>query len=158
MTVPQYPTLDNTTYAEKVAHLKALTALCTPQELGAVGELIALDWLTETGYLAEHARGCDLIVGDPHTNKVRKVEVKASRMSENGSYEFSLFKRDHTDHKRSEFLVLLCFCPDGAILPFVIPVSAVMLTNKITIPTDPRTYTGRFARYLNLSGTLSLNE
>lgn len=158
MTVPQFTKPYNSTYAIKMQLLKALIADCTPQELGAYGEIVALDWLTETGYLAEHAKGCDLIVGDPFTNKVRKVEVKAARMSENGSYEFTLFKRDHTDHKHSEFVVLLCFCPDGAILPFVIPVTAILLVNKITIPTDPRTYTGRFAQYMNLSGTLSLNE
>lgn len=158
MTVPQTPTSDNSTYAVKVKLLMALIADCKPQELGVYGELIAMDWLVNTGYVAEHAKGCDLIVGDVSTGKVHKVEVKASRMSQNGSYEFNLFKRDHTDHKHSEFVVLLCFCPDGAILPFVIPVTAVLLTNKITIPTDPRSYTGRFAQYLNLSGTLSLNE
>lgn len=157
MTLPRSPKSDNPTYATKVKLLMALIADCTPQELGVYGELIALDWLTETGYVAEHANSCDLIVGDTVTGKVHKVEVKASRMSSNGSYEFNLFKRDHTDHKRSEFVVLLCFCPDGAILPFVIPATAILMTNKITIPTDPRVYTGRFAQYLNLAGTISLN-
>ena len=125
--------------------------------LGILGELIAVDWLTNTGYLVERARGCDLVAGDTVSKTVYKVEVKTARMSTDGTYQFCLFKRDHTDHKLSEFVVMLCICPDGYIVAFVVPVAVLLMISKVTIPTDPRTYRGRFARYSNLPGTISLN-
>jgi hypothetical protein len=129
----------------------------SPYQLGVLGELIAVDWLTNTGYLVERARGCDLIAGDTVPKDMYRVEVKTARMSADGTYQFVLFKRDHTDHKLSEFVVMLCVCPDGYIVAFVVPVSALLLVTKVTIPTDPRAYRGRFARYSNLPGTISLN-
>lgn len=158
MTVPQTHYRNN--FANQFKHhiWKNAVLSCKPYELGLYGELIALDWLTNTGYLVERARGCDLIAGEPETGKVFKVEVKASRMSDDGSYNFSLYKRDHTDHRVSEFLVLLCVTPDGRIIPFVIPVSAALLITRIKIPTDPNHYRGQWAKYCNLPGTLSLNE
>lgn len=129
----------------------------TPQQLGKLGELIAMDWLTNTGYLVEASRGCDMVAGDTQTRNIFRVEVKTARMSADGGYQFTLFKRDHTDHKISEFVVLLCVCPDGYIHPFVIPVAVLLMVSKIKIPTDPRVYRGQFAKYSNLPGTLSLN-
>lgn len=156
MSVSETPKCDKIP-AKYIPIVREWIQTATPYQLGVLGELIAVDWLTNTGYLAERGKPCDLIVGDTWAKGIYKVEVKTARMSADGTYQFTLFKRDHTDHKIAEFVIMLCVCPDGYIAGFVVPLSALMLVNKVTIPTDPRTYSGRFAQYLNLPGTLSLN-
>jgi hypothetical protein len=119
----------------------------TPQQLGLAGELLVMDMLTANGYLVEVAHGYDLTAGSTETHEIKKVEVKTARMSADGSYQFVLAKEGHTDHRRAEWLVLLCVTPDGEIFTYVVPVSAAMLQTKITIPTDPRKYRGHWQMY-----------
>ena len=121
---------------------------CSPQELGTVGELIALKLLTEGGYLVEHAHGFDLTAAHVFGKTIKRIEVKTARMSVDGGYQFTLLKEGHTDHRKSDWLVLICITPDGAIYHYEIPTSATMLMTKIEIPTDPRSYRGRWCQYL----------
>jgi len=129
---------------------------CTPQEIGVLGEWIAMRWLIACGYLVEAAHSFDLTAGSPDTKQVHKIEVKTARMSADGTYQFVLFKLGHTDHQRADYIVLLCLTPDGEVVPFVIPASATALMTKITIPTDPRTYRGQWQLYRQQTGMLVL--
>ncbi len=127
-----------------------------PQFIGLLGEWLAMDWLLEAGYLVERANPSDLVVGKPGIPGADPVEVKTARMSGEGTYEFTLFKDGHTDHRHSKFLILLCLTPDGCIFPYIIPTSATALMTKVTITSDPRVYGGRWSEFRREPGKLDL--
>jgi len=115
--------------------------------IGALGEVIAKRWLQDGGYRVETCKGADLAVLDPTTGALLYIEVKTARRGINGRWSAVLEKQDHTSAKNADRVILFCVTADRQTIPFVIPASEIAGRRSINIPTDPRTYAGRWAQY-----------
>jgi hypothetical protein len=120
---------------------------CGPQSLGLYGECLAHLWLNKSGYAVRSSHGCDLIATNPRTGKCTRIEVKTARRAVDGRFHFTLIKDNHTDHRDSDVVVLLCVDYRWRVVPFVIPVAVLADQRQVTVSLDPILYTGKFSSY-----------
>lgn len=129
------------------------------QAIGMIGEQLVYQALEAAGYrpvTLQHG-GCDLRAISPATGEIFCVEVKTSRRGKDGRWRFKLYKAGHTDHRKSQVVVLLAITLSGDVIPFVIPTSELQNQRQAVISSDPRTYSGRLAAYRQKLDTLTLN-
>lgn len=126
-------------------HLRLLD--CNRRQIGTFGELLARELLLGNGYLVETGRGCDLVAGNPHTGQVYRIEVKTSRRCKDGKWRFTLYKKSHTDHRKSDVVILMCISDVGIAIPFIIPVTELQNQRQCVICSDPFKYRGRLAAF-----------
>lgn len=118
---------------------------------GAIAEKQLMKALQANGYTVSrlHLGKTDLIArkGD----KVIRIEVKFSSLNKDNKYHATTIKRNATDHRHSDVIVLLCQLPysGGQCVPFVIPVSAQGDKHHICITSNPLTYSGYYAQFRN---------
>lgn len=112
-------------------------------EVGAYGEMIVYQLLSETGARVGLGNGADV------TFEGVKIEVKTAKPSKfNGrtlGYQFCLSKPGHTDFRKSDILVLIPLDADGKPrAAYVIPTDKLGDRVKITMPMSLDT---RFSGY-----------
>lgn len=118
--------------------------------IGTLGELTAKQLFAESGYFATRAqrrRAGDLAVVDRATGELHRVEVKTARRCVDGKWRFCLYKKGHTDHRDSDWVLLLAVRADGAVVPFLVPVAVLADQRQAVITSDPLHYSGKLARY-----------
>jgi len=118
----------------------------TPQQLGLFGEKLAKRKLENFGldvlWVAQLDLGYDLLV-----NESLKVEVKTARMNVRGKFQFCLTKKDHTNIRKSDVVILQCVFPNGCIEVFVVPTNIVENNSQITIGGNLENYKGLVSQY-----------
>jgi len=141
-----------------------MAAMSYPRRaVGALGEMAAAKLLEMRGYRvsftgAAEKRG-DLRVVSPVTGEVVRVEVKTARRCKDGKWRFTLKKKQHTDYRHSDVVVLLAVIGGGAVVPFVIPVADLGERSQVCITSSPAKYAGRWARYRqSVRGGISLGD
>jgi len=130
------------------------------QALGAVGELIAIDLLTSAGYhvrlsKAGRKRG-DLTVIDPETGQTWLVDVKTARRSTDGYFHYCLYKRNKTDYRYSDYVLLFAVNKAGATVGFLIPREDIKFATSLSLGKNARTYRGKWAQYRINKGEFQL--
>lgn len=121
------------------------------KSLGTMGEMVARNLFLKAGYAVittrdgEH-RG-DLVVIDQKTGERYQVEVKTSRRNRDGKWRFTLWKKGCTDHRHSDFVVLLPVLKSGRVVPFIIPTADLEDKHHAVITSHPESYHGRLAVY-----------
>lgn len=130
-----------------------ITQKSSPQKVGAWGEKYVAK-LLRPNYKIAYILGADLKVTHRLTGVIFKIEVKTARLSCDGKFRFTLYKKDCTDYHNSDFVVLVAL---PGLLPhtYLIP-SYLIKTNQIVITSHPLTYSGKWStfRTLNLISTL----
>ncbi len=128
--------------------------------LGLLGEHLAALRFRAAGYhvtAAERGRKVgDLRVADKSSGEFWRVEVKTARATRDRSgrkWRFVLWKRDHTSHKNTDYVLLIAY--DEKPIFFLIPSRAVHSQNAVVISSRPGRYNGRFAKY-RAEGALKL--
>lgn len=116
---------------------------------GTLGEKWAALELERAGYSVGFAkinqkRG-DLRVVNPITGEIIRVEIKTARQGRCGRWQFNLVKNHHTSIKHADVVILLAVLKSGRPVHFIIPVQQISNTKKITIPSHPESYAGRYA-------------
>lgn len=120
--------------------------------IGELGECIARLLLEKSGYMVittriGQKRG-DLVAINRDTGEVFKIDVKTARRGKSGKWTFTLFKsRGHTDYRLSDFVLLLPVLKSGAVVPFVVPRSALGERSTLKLASNPREYAGKWATY-----------
>ena len=123
----------------------------THTTLGMLGELTIASALQRYGFKtyqpAERQQG-DLVAAIPGVD-AKRIEVKTAKRGSRGSFQFCLRREKSagypkTDHRDSDFLVLLCVENDFSVVGFLMPVSAVS-SKKIEFR-DP--FNCKFKQYL----------
>lgn len=92
----------------------------------------------------------DYWITDKTTGETLKVEIKTSKKSKAGRYNFSLKKSDKygkTDYQDSDLLVMIAIDNAGNPFAYVIPTQALNV-KKVCIPTHPTRYGGKYAKWL----------
>lgn len=119
--------------------------------IGLMGEMIAKRLFESACYSvitpqAGQHRG-DLVVTDISTGEMLKIEVKTARRGKDGKWRFTLWKKNHTNHRDSDYVVLLPVLKSGRVIPFVIPVSELENQKQAVITSHPENYAGRLSAY-----------
>lgn len=128
--------------------------------VGTLGELTAKQLFAESGYYAARARrrrAGDLVVIDRATGEAHRVEVKTARRCSDGKWRFTLWKKGSTDHRDSDYVLLLAVLADGAVIPFLVPVAVLRDQRQAVITSEPTAYNGKLAPYRQRS-QLSINS
>lgn len=119
--------------------------------IGAWGENYVAAKFQEAGFKVSFARigerRGDLRIVDPETGEIYRVEVKTARRAKDGKWRFTLYKRGHTDHANSDFVVLLAVLKSGRAVPFVIPSQVLCRQRQAVITSHPENYSGKLAKY-----------
>ena len=122
--------------------------------VGHNGEALAAGLLALAGYHVEpnalHTKCGDLHVVDQTTGEGWNVEVKTAKRGQDGNGRFGLSKNDRhgkTDCQHSDVVLLLAVLKSGAAVAFVIPSSALVGTQSLTVTVHPESYAGRWAKY-----------
>lgn len=126
--------------------------------LGTAGEGIIAHFLQQNGYeVSTNHTPADLCVF-LESGHVVYVEVKTARFHF-PRWQFSLYRRDMTDHRKAHIVILLCASKAGYGVPFVVPISACADVKQITISScNPREYRGKFAPYRQSLQSLNLTD
>lgn len=141
-------------------------SMAKSQMLGRYGELHAAALLERLGYRVENvssqAHCGDLRVVKPETGETWRVEVKTSRRVKTGcrshGWQFCLSKPGHTDHRNSDFVLLLAVRGSGAVVCFLIPTYALGKTAKIIINSkSPLEYKGKWSPWRMPVNSLTLS-
>src|SRR4051812_28096395 len=108
--------------------------------VGLAGEVVAARAFEANGYTVDisHDRG-DLHVFDSD-GVLSLVEVKTSRKGADGRWRFCLYKKGSQNHRKSDFVVLLCVGKTGFAVPFVVPIHVLQNRNAVCIPRWPLDY------------------
>ena len=118
-----------------------------PRELGDLGEVYVARKLRGVGLNVIVGGVADLVAG----GAVIEVKAALKRPYRNGGYlgyQFCLWRDGHTDHRRSDVVVLLCYYDlEMDPVAFVVPTERIGSRRKIVIPGSPWTYTGRWSRW-----------
>lgn len=119
-------------------------------QLGLSGEKYIVDKISASGYIARFA-GCERFSGDclainQYTGEILKIEVKTAQCGAKGEYRFCLIKENHTSHKHSDFVVLVCVDNNGTHYTYVIP-SSLIFSTYITISSHPTRYRGKYSPF-----------
>lgn len=131
---------------------------------GAHGEQLAANMLQRAGYLVDFVpqrdHAGDLRATDPATGETWRIEVKTARREASGRWQFLMRKADRhgvTDCANADLVMLLAVLKTGQAVPFIIPCPALAGVQKITIPSHPEEYAGKWASYRQ-RGPLVLGE
>lgn len=87
-------------------------------KFGYYGEKFIAELYKFFGYKVIHhkiGKGWDLTVIDKLTGEKFRVEVKSSRRNKDGRFVFNLYKRNHTDARKSDLVVFLLVEANGNI-------------------------------------------
>ena len=130
----------------------------TRRSIGALGELTAAAMLRKQGLHVEKAsrRRGDLRVMNPETGEITYIEVKTARRGRDKKWRFLLWKKNKTDHRHADKVLLLAVMRWGEVVPFVVPVDVLLRQKQCVICSDPRTYTGKLACYRQARGEIRL--
>lgn len=120
---------------------------------GIDAEIMAAKWIKSIVSTSHTVvitnNGTDIEVIDSNGDSVLKVEVKAARKGKDGKWRATLYKRDATDYRKSDVVLLLCCeCGTDYAIPYVIPTKDIDQPH-IAITSDPRAYAGKWASYRN---------
>lgn len=105
----------------------------TRMQLGQFGEDYVRAELRRAGYdviTPRKGTGGDLLACG------LRIEVKTAYQNRDGKYRFCLCKDDHsghTDHRKSDVVILLCCSSAGLVTSFVVPVVALENKNHISL-------------------------
>ncbi|MDX2161163.1 MAG: hypothetical protein SF162_07560 [bacterium] len=131
---------------------------------GRMGEQIVFRALERQGYQVITAREReyrgDLVVIDPVTGQVTRIEVKTARPGAQG-YQFCLERHGRyafTTLSHSDVLILMAITRAGLPVPFVIPAQAYPRIKKLTIASEPTRYAGKYARFRQSLDCISLSK
>lgn len=128
--------------------------------LGFWGEDWVSETLTKKGYqVTPHpTRGChfDLLVKQPTTGQLWRVEVKTARKASDGKWRFLLWRKGHQTHHDSHLVILLAVTPIWTVYPFVVPTSQLLNQNQAVITSHPQDYKGKLAPFRQHGFTLNL--
>lgn len=113
-------------------------------ELGIMGERLIVRWLLYLGWWAVLGGVSDITALSPN-GKVINIEVKTARKNKDGKWRFTLYKRNHTNHRVSDYVILIAIGQSSSI--FVIPTNDIKDRTSIAITSNPKTYAGKFAAY-----------
>lgn len=135
-------------FAEEVVKL----ANMKHRAVGRAGETMARLMLERSGYdvVTSNRHGGDFVAISRATGEMWRVEVKTSRRTKNGQYQFLLRKNDRygtTDHRSADIVLLLAIRKSGVAVPFVVPVAALADIKAFKMRADPQKYAGRLACY-----------
>jgi hypothetical protein len=116
-----------------------------------LGEIYALRMLEKQGFdvsmQTEQKKG-DLRAIDNKTGQVFNIEVKTARRNKQRKFQFSVWKKLHTDYRHCDAIILLCVLKSGDIIPFTIPTENLRESrSQITIGNDPQFYAGKWAMF-----------
>jgi len=110
--------------------------------VGLTGEVAIARAFEANGYLVDVSHeGGDLHVVDSD-GVMHRVEVKTARRGKDGCWRFTLYKKGSQDHRKADFVVLMCLSKAGFGVPFVIPISACKDRNSAQISSWPDKYKG----------------
>lgn len=124
----------------------------TRHGVGFLGEGICMAELQKSGYSVSKAgrhKG-DVRAVHPETGEIILVEVKTSKKGKDGRWRFTLFSKTNTascDHNHSDVVILIAITKSGQPVFFSIPVEDIPHCHSICIPSNPRDYAGKYARY-----------
>jgi hypothetical protein len=144
--------------------LRRATLRASRHGLGVIGELTAAKIFSEAGFsvmdrLHGYSVPCDLRIVDMQTGEFFDAEVKAARQTVDKKWRFTLFKKGHTNHCKSDIVVLLAYLKSGAFTLFLIPTSEVQNQSQCVITSHPDGYNGRLARWrYSLNSSMSIRE
>lgn len=128
--------------------------------LGTAGEGVIAHYLEKAGYdVSTNHNPCDLQVFLKN-GAVVYIEVKTARFTSRPKrWQFCLYRKDCTDHRKAHVVILLCASKAGYGVPFVLPISAVSSIKQLQITCgNPREYTGKYARYCQTLQTINLTD
>lgn len=126
--------------------------------VGLAGEGIIAHYLEKAGYIVSTAHKRSDLEVFMHNAREVYVEVKTARYSSK-KWQFSLTRAGHSDHRKSDIVILLCAERSGFGVPFVIPVNAVWDVKQISIHSaNLNAYTGKYAKYRQHLNSLSLDR
>lgn len=102
--------------------------------------------LRRLGYKVQHLflGGCDLIATHKETGENFRIEVKFSSINSAGYFSATTYKRNHTDYKDSDVLIMVCERKNGLRECYVIPTGAI---NAHTVKIGSKGYNGKYATY-----------
>lgn len=113
------------------------------QRLGFMGEVLAFKYLENLGhtveYTGQYGVGYDLFAAN------KRIEVKTAQLNKRGSYQVSLSKKDHSDIKKSDVLIILCVGFAGKVTPLIIPTDEISENKQLTISAK---FTGKLSQYV----------
>lgn len=89
----------------------------------------------------------DMRIYRQDTGEILTLEIKASKRGKRGDWQFCLNKSGHTSCSHVDYVILLCVCTSGLIVPFVIPAPLVKHTSSISIRTFPTDYRGKYSPF-----------
>lgn len=127
-----------------------LYATASRVAVGTIGELWARNQIQDIDLKCVNG---DRYYGDlkavhPGTGEIANIEVKTARRGKDGKWRFTLRKRGHTDHRQTDFLILIALTV-SATIAFIIPTAKLVAKNHAVITSHPKQYTGRLAEYRN---------
>jgi hypothetical protein len=130
----------------------SLPQVKTSQQLGALGERIVLESLAKAGYQArpgERKRGEHFDVWAKHlqTGEILCLEVKMARPAKDRKYRFTLWKAGCTDHRHSDYVILLALTHSAFLSAFVVPTIILANQHQAVITSHPLKYAGKLAQY-----------
>lgn len=135
---------------------------CGHAVIGRMGEEWLAQKLQARGYLVSivHTDG-DLKV-TTRDGEIFYIEVKTARPATDGNYRFTLYKQSKTgrvkaDHRTADLVALLCVTRSGSIVPFIVPVTALITNTCAAITRNPRTYAGKFSQFRQQPSKLSIH-
>lgn len=120
--------------------------------VGLLGEKVGAAIFEEAGFWAakfKQGTKCgDLKVARKDNGEEFKIEVKTARKDKEGIYQFCLVRDGNmTDCKHADYVLLLASMDSGAVVPFLIPVTAIGNQKKFTISSNPLEYRGNWSKY-----------
>lgn len=118
--------------------------------VGQMGEMLAFKLFEQSGYQVSSGskRKGDLKVTDTTTGETFNVEVKTARKAKlRKRWQFILYKANKTDHRHSDYVLLLPVLDSGTVIPFLIPTSVLADQRQCIITGHPRTTNGKLAVY-----------
>lgn len=117
------------------------------QAVGALGERWAALELERAGYRVSFThrdgRG-DLLVTNPETGEIKRVEIKTARAGQDGRWQFNMVKKGHCDYRHADVVILLPVLKSGRPVPYIVPIEAIS-SNRLCITSHPENYAGRLA-------------
>lgn len=128
-----------------------LSAKARRQRLGFMGEVLAFKYLETLGhkveYTGQYGVGYDLLASG------LRIEVKTAQLNKRKNYQVSLSKKNHSDIKKSDVLIVLCVGYAGKVTPLIIPTDEISENKQLTISAK---FTGKLSQYVGNTNPIVL--
>jgi len=136
---------------KRIARLKAaLVRESKHTAVGALGEQLAAELFSQD-YTVQHNRPGqhrgDLTIIDTNTGESYHVEVKTTRRCKSDKkWHFQLWKDGKTDHRHSDYVLLIAVHITGDVTLFLVPCQELSSIQHTSME-HPDKYAGKFACY-----------